>query len=400
MSKLSPVDLSFLVLEAPTRQMHMTAYQVFRLPRGERQTYIPRLLAAYRSGPVARPFNQKLKWLEGGGVASWETVEPDLRYHVRHIAVPAPGSMQALSDIVSFLNSPLLDRTLPLWECYIIEGLEDDQFAIMVKVHHAMIDGMGALKLFDQCISLSPTDKRMTSIWTPMDKPARSRPRTGRTQAQSLMARLGKLPTDLLQIGAGVAELGAQNLRLKSSTAALPFAATKTLYNNAAVSSERRYGSCEIPLARVKALSAATGTTANDVLMTIIDHALLGYLDAHKAATKDPLVALMAMSIRQEGHVEHAVGLVENEHLELAQGGVAALHVVEQTSRGRHHDLHALLQALDLRTVLHAAVDGAAADLRVRRQRLHVLVQLLDELARGRDQQRAGAAELLAQQPL
>ena len=301
MSKLSPVDLSFLVLEAPTRQMHMTAYQVFRLPRGERQTYIPRLLAAYRSGPVARPFNQKLKWLEGGGVASWETVEPDLRYHVRHIAVPAPGSMQALSDIVSFLNSPLLDRTLPLWECYIIEGLEDDQFAIMVKVHHAMIDGMGALKLFDQCISLSPTDKRMTSIWTPMDKPARSRPRTGRTQAQSLMARLGKLPTDLLQIGAGVAELGAQNLRLKSSTAALPFAATKTLYNNAAVSSERRYGSCEIPLARVKALSAATGTTANDVLMTIIDHALHGYLEAHKAATKDPLVALMAMSIRQEG---------------------------------------------------------------------------------------------------
>ena len=92
-------------------------------PRG-RPSFIPRLLAAYRSGPVAKPFNRKLKWLDKG-VASWETVEPDLRYHVRHIAVPAPGTMESLSEIVSFLNSPLLDRSLPLWECYIIEGLDN-----------------------------------------------------------------------------------------------------------------------------------------------------------------------------------------------------------------------------------------------------------------------------------
>lgn len=300
MSKLTPVDLAFLLLEAPTRQMHMTAYQVFRIPQGQKKTFVPRLLAAYRSGPVAKPFNQKLKWL-GKGVASWETVEPDLRYHVRHIAVPAPGTMQALSDIVSFLNSPLLDRTLPLWECYIIEGLEDDQVAVMVKVHHAMIDGMGAMKLFDQSASRSPTDKAMHSIWMPQEKPAKSRPRASKPEAQNLLARLGKLPADLLQLGAGVAELGAQNLRLKPATASLPFAAAKTLYNNSATSSERRYGSCEIPLAQVKAIAAATGATVNDILMTLIDHALHGYLKEHRASAKVPLVALMAMSVRAEG---------------------------------------------------------------------------------------------------
>jgi diacylglycerol O-acyltransferase len=300
MSKLSPVDLSFLLLETPIRQMHMTAYQVFRLPPKEKKTFIPRLLAAYRSGPVAKPFNQKLKWLDKG-VASWETVEPDLRYHVRHIAVPAPGSMQSLSEIVSFLNSPLLDRSLPLWECYIIEGLEDDQFAVMTKVHHAMIDGMGALKLLDQCASLSPTDKAMNSIWMPQEKPAKARPRSGRPQAQNLLSRLGQLPANLLQIGAGVAELGAQNLRLKPATSSLPFAATRTLFNNTATSSERRYGSCEISLARVKALANATGTTINDIVMTLIDHALHGYLAEHKAATVKPLVALMAMSVRPDG---------------------------------------------------------------------------------------------------
>jgi hypothetical protein len=116
MSKLSPVDLSFLVLEAPHRPMHMTAFQQFRLPAGQKKTFIPKLLAAYRSGRVAKPFNQKLKWLDKG-VASWETVEPDLRYHVRHLAVPPPGSAGQLTEIVSFLNSPLLDRGRPLCEC-------------------------------------------------------------------------------------------------------------------------------------------------------------------------------------------------------------------------------------------------------------------------------------------
>jgi WS/DGAT/MGAT family acyltransferase len=300
MSKLSPVDLSFLVLEAPHRPMHMTAFQQFRLPAGQKKTFIPKLLAAYRSGPVAKPFNQKLKWLDKG-VASWETVEPDLRYHVRHLAVPPPGSAEQLTEIVSFLNSPLLDRGRPLWECYIIEGLAEDQFAIMVRVHHAMIDGMGALRLFDQYISRSARDKSMNALWTPMEAPASRRPRSGKAPAQSLVSRLTRLPTDLLQIGAGVAELGAQNLRLKPASSSLPFGASKTLFNNTATSSERRYSSCEIPLARAKALSKSTGTTVNDVVMTLIDHALHAYLREHKASARAPLVALMAMSVRREG---------------------------------------------------------------------------------------------------
>ena len=300
MSKLSPVDLSFLLLEAPNRPMHMTAFQQFRLPAGQKKTFIPKLLAAYRGGPVAKPFNQKLKWLDKG-VASWETVEPDLRYHVRHLAVPPPGSAAQLTEIVSFLNGPLLDRGRPLWECYIIEGLEDDQFAIMVRVHHAMIDGMGALKLFDQYISRSPSDKSMNALWTPMEAPASRRPRSGKAPSQSLVSRLTKLPTDLLQIGAGFAELGAQNLRLKPASSSLPFSASKTLFNNTATSSERRYSSCEIPLAQAKALAKATGTTVNDIVMTLIDHALHAYLREHQASAKAPLVALMAMSVRQEG---------------------------------------------------------------------------------------------------
>ena len=334
MSKLSPVDMVFLLLETPTRPMHMTGYQIFRLPGRQKKTFIPRLLEAYRSGPVAKPFNQKLKWLDKG-VASWETVEPDLRYHVRHLAVPPPGTMQSLAEMVAYLNGPVLDRSLPLWECYIIEGLEDDQFAIMTKVHHALIDGMGSMKLFDQCITRSPTDKRMNSMWMPLEEPAKARPRSGQRQLQSLLSRLGKLPKDLLQFGAGVADLSAQNLRLKPSAGALPFAAPETLFNNPPASSARRYGNCEISLAKIKQLAEATDTTVNDVVMTLIDHALHAYLAEYNAETQKPLVAFMAISVRTEGGSASG-NSVAGELVPLGEPGAGILERLQQINAATH----------------------------------------------------------------
>ncbi len=121
---------------------------------------------------------------------------------------------------------------MPLWECYVIEGLEDDQFAILIKVHHAVIDGMGAMRLFDHCSSLSAKDKSFGSFWMPLDKPVKARPRGGKAPSKSMLSRLGKLPGDLLQIGAGVAELGAQNLRIKPAASSLPFAPTKAAFQS------------------------------------------------------------------------------------------------------------------------------------------------------------------------
>jgi len=300
LSKLTPIDLSFLLLENPARQMHMAAYQLYRLPARGRATFIPKLLEAYRNSEVARPFNQRLRWLDKG-VASWETVEPDLRYHVRHLAVPAPGRMEDFFEIVSFLNTPLLDRARPLWECYVIEGIEDDHFAIFIKVHHACIDGMGAMKLFDLAMTRSASDRTIRAAWMPFEKEPRRRPASGGGQLQKLLSRVGKLPSELLQVGTSLADLGMQNLRLKPAEGSLPFGASPTLFNRVATSSERRYANCELALERVKAVSKATGTTINDVVMTVIDHALHAYLAEHDAETEKPLVAVMAMSVRTEG---------------------------------------------------------------------------------------------------
>ena len=91
MSKIKPMDLSFFLLENTSRQMHMTAYQLIKVPAKQKAGFVTKLVKTFRNSEVAAPFNQKLKWL-GKNVASWQKVEADLDYHVRHLAVPAPGT--------------------------------------------------------------------------------------------------------------------------------------------------------------------------------------------------------------------------------------------------------------------------------------------------------------------
>lgn len=303
MTAAKPLDLAFLLMESSTRCMHMCAFMLFDPPVGQRDTFVPRLLKAYRQSEVAAPFNRRIKWL-GKGLAEWETVEPDLNYHVRHIAIPKPGTMKQFYENISFVNSTLLDRGHPLWECYIIEGLENGRFAVMIKVHHALIDGEGGLRVLRGYLSDTASDKTLRAPWMPLDLPKRTRSRaTGATAtlAQKALARLSKLPADLIGMGNEVVKLGAQSLNLKPRNMAMPFTARRTLFNNAAQSAERRYANCELPLAQIRAIAKGSGTSVNDVLMTAIDAALHQYLQLRRQPTDKPLVVIMPMSLRGEG---------------------------------------------------------------------------------------------------
>ena len=228
MSSLKPMDLAFLVLENSSRQMHMTAYQMLKVPARQKHSFVAKLLDTFRSSEATAPFDQKLKWL-GKNVASWERVQPDMDYHVRHLAVPAPGSLKQFYELISFLNTPLLDRDQPLWECYIIDGIEDNHVAIMIRVHHALIDGGGALKMFRNAVSDSAKDKSIRAIWMPSDEkmPKRKHSRTSESQLKKFVSTLGKLPSGVMDTGTELAKIGAQTLGLKSKTSALPFGAKK-----------------------------------------------------------------------------------------------------------------------------------------------------------------------------
>ena len=303
MTRISPTDLSFLLLERANRPNHMAAFTIFQKPQGQESSFGPRLFDAYRHSKAAKPFNHKLKWL-GRDVAAWETVEPDMQYHIRHIAIPAPGSMQQFHETVSFLNTSLLDRGHPLWECYIIDGIENGRIAVMLKVHHSLIDGEGGLRVMRNFLSDSPRTKTLAGPWMAFDsadKPRRSRPNVSQIQRlQGMLRGLTKLPGDVIGVGNDVVDLGAQLLNLKPRRASLPFTARRTLFNNTAKSAARAYANIEFPLADVKAVAKATDTSVNDVVMTIIDDALHHYLGEHQVPTDKPLVAFMPMSLRDE----------------------------------------------------------------------------------------------------
>jgi diacylglycerol O-acyltransferase / wax synthase len=303
MSRINPTDLSFLLLEKPNRPNHMAAFTIFQKPEGQEATFGPRLFDAYRHSQAAKPFNHKLKWL-GRDVAAWETVEPDMQNHIRHIAIPAPGSMQQFHETVSFLNTSLLDRGRPLWECYIIDGIENDRIAVMLKVHHALIDGEGGLRAMRNFLSDSPDDTTLAGPWMPFengDRPRRARTSTSRSERlQGMLGGLSALPGSVLGVGADVVDLGAQSLKLRTRKASLPFTARRTLFNNTPKSAARAYANVELSLADVKSIAKATDTSLNDVVMTIIDDALHHYLDEHQAPTDLPLVAFMPMSLRDK----------------------------------------------------------------------------------------------------
>jgi WS/DGAT/MGAT family acyltransferase len=173
----------------------------------------------------------------------------------------------------------------------------------MFRVHHALFDGQAGMKLFRDSMSDDPADRIIRAVWQPRgEKPGKKRARISQTQAQKLLARVGALSSDLVDMGTGLVKFGAGALQQKPGAGALIRVAPKTAFNVSASSSARRYANCEIPLDRVKAVATATGCTVNDVLMTVIDDALHHYLRETEQAPDKPLSVLMPLSFRSEEH--------------------------------------------------------------------------------------------------
>ena len=302
MSRLSAMDLSFLLMESQNLPAHMASCLIFEPPARLKANYVARLLEVFRSSEVGKPFNQKLNWLEDG-VASWETVEPDLNYHVRHMALPQPGTAEQLDDLLAILNAPVLDRAYPLWQCFVIEGLEGGRVGLFLKLHHAIIDGGGAIKAFRSAMSDDPKDREIRPIWRPVDDPPKRKSgRVSRSRLEKFKSQLSQLPSGMAGLTSGLMGAGAQTLGLKPSKITLPYRAPDTPFNVSTTSSARCYGSCEIPLQNVKAVARAAGCTVNDVVMTFVDAALHDYLREHDQGLDRPLVTGMAFSIRTEAH--------------------------------------------------------------------------------------------------
>ncbi|WP_460864086.1 WS/DGAT/MGAT family O-acyltransferase [Rhodococcus aerolatus] len=298
---MSVLDQGFLLAETRTRPMHVGSLQLFE-PRSdvdadevahiyqealEYTDIHPRLARRPRRGPST------------GGLFVWEHVDDiDLGYHFRHSALPRPGTIKELLVLVSRLHAQLLDRSRPLWEAHLIEGLSDGRFAIYTKVHHSLVDGISGMRMIQKALSPDPEERGMPPFHAATPSARRKRGGGGIPNPVSLVRSTVGGTTSLVT---QTAQAGFSALRdgLTTDGTVMPVGAPTTILNRK-IGAARRFAADSWPVARIAAVQDATGATMNDVVTAVCGGALRAYLLEEDSLPEHPLVAFVPLSLRDD----------------------------------------------------------------------------------------------------
>jgi diacylglycerol O-acyltransferase / wax synthase len=279
-------DAGWLWLESENHPMHATLVCVFDAPPGAKPGYVGRLVAEMRNHTTARPpFNRRLKpSVLGQFMPSWEITETiDTRYHVRHHALPAPGGCEQLDDLVSAVHSSPLDKAQPLWTIHVIEGVQGGGFAVVGKMHHALLDGVGAARLVGRWLSGSPDTTSIPPIWA-----IPPRPTTRVISGVKGFGQLLSIPGTVGQVMRGLAWAA-------TGPSARPRSGPSASLNEP-ITASRRIVTTSFELERFRRVAQASGATINDAVLAVCSGALRDYLAAHQALPKDSLRATIPVS--------------------------------------------------------------------------------------------------------
>ena len=327
MELISPLDNIFLLGESREHPMHVGGLQLFVPPDGAgpefvRDTYEAMLLCT----DVQPTFRKHPAFLGGVTNIAWvEDKDVELDYHLRRSALPAPGKVRDLLELTSRLHGYLLDRHRPLWEAHLVDGLTDGRYALYVKIHHALIDGVSAQRLMQRTMTPDPNDDELRVAWT-----------LGPRRHKS--ASRGPSPLQMLARTAGsVAALAPSTLSLARAALieqqlTLPFQAPKTMFN-VRIGGARRIAAQSWSLERFKRVKAAAGgVTVNDVVLAMCAGALRGYLLEQSALPDTPLVAMVPVSLRTDERADRGGNMVGTilcnlaTHLDDAGKRLEAIH--------------------------------------------------------------------------
>lgn len=298
---LSPLDNVFFQMESNDTPMHVAGLQLFLLPDHADDGFIQALVASWRSPThLKAPWNLKLK--QGRLGRRWEQDhDVDLDYHIRHIALPRPGGERELGAMISRLHGHRLRRHRPLWECYVIEGLADQRFAVYTKMHHSMADGVRAMGLMTQSLS-KLEDDRLPAPWAAGDEAANDSVRVG-ADTPSKPAALADSVRNASAALSGVSKAGGRVLRQMlggRGHLTLPLTAPPSALNSR-ITGQRRYATQQVDMARLKAAGRATDATVNDVVLTLCSSALRRFLKRTNQLPPRSLIAGVPVSLRAAG---------------------------------------------------------------------------------------------------
>lgn len=343
--KIPALDAAFLHMEGYDTPMHVAGLQIFSLPPGAGAEYLRGLVAEFKAPrELASPWNLRL--MRTSALASrlspaWETDhDVDLDYHVRHTALPRPGGERELGILVSRLHSHRLDRRRPLWECHVIEGLEGDRFALYTKMHHALVDGVTAMRLVMQRLSLQP-QARIVPPWSvrpgaaSADAAAAASQGTRVSRRKNVADAVGGLARMLRR-----AHLGAGT----GGDLVAPFAAPAHSQLNGRVTGQRRLATQQFEIARIKRVARAADASLNDTVLALCGGALRRFLKEANTLPAKPLVASVPVSLRPPGDASdgNAVSLMLTRLGTDIADPVARLKAIREATRDAKEHLRTM----------------------------------------------------------
>ncbi|MBW3667611.1 MAG: wax ester/triacylglycerol synthase family O-acyltransferase [Actinobacteria bacterium] len=302
MQRLSGLDATFLYLETPNNHMHVGLTAVFdpsTVPGGYAFEKVRELVR--RRLPLLKPFRRRLVevpfqihhplWIEDPDF--------DLDYHVRRAALPSPGGDKELAEFAEEFMARPLDRRRPLWEMYVVEGLENGMIATVNKTHHAAIDGVSGAELVVNLLDLQPepTPPAVEDDWSPDRVP------TDVELIAFAMTSLARQPLAAAKSAMRTAEM-LLNLRRRNREPGVnpppaPFSAPRTSLNTS-ITPHRRFAYTQVSLDDVKMVKNTLGGTVNDVVLALCSGALRTYLAENGDPVDRSLVAMIPISVRSE----------------------------------------------------------------------------------------------------
>ncbi len=283
---LSYLDRSFLALETRTTHMHVMGVVIFEasdLAVGDDGIDFGRIERHIESKLQHIPrYRQRLEYVPYTGSPVWvDDADFHLDYHVRHTSLPHPGTEEQLKRLAGRIASQQLDRSKPLWELWVAEGLSDGRFAIIAKIHHCMIDGLSGVDLTTILLNVTPTSE--------IEEIPEWRPRRAPTPAELTVAMAARTTRRNLERLESVKDLVGEGRQVLTDVTDRASAAVESLRSgwlssadatplNPHIGPNRRFDWTETPLSQAKAIKDDLGGSVNDAVLSIVAGALRHFL--------------------------------------------------------------------------------------------------------------------------
>ena len=369
MERLSGLDSAFLAMETPTMHLHVGITAVID-PTTMTAPYSYTRLRSFIAGRLMTHPTFRRRVVEvpfGLNHALWvEDPDLDLDAHISRHVLPAPGGPRELADLTAAIVGVPLDRSRPLWEIHVVEGLHDGNVALIGKIHHAAVDGISGADLFVHLFDLTPTPAEPTTGVDPDDTGVDdgAATRGGDATGPSPTAT-HRMPSDIELIGQALMSQARRTLtlpRLLGRTArtatqlvnrhrdpdaavgAVPLRAPRTPWS-AAISSERTVAFARVRLCDVKRVRAVFDVKVNDVVLAVVSGATRRYLAARDALPREPLVAMCPVSVRGEderGCTDNRVSAMFVHLRTDVEDVVDRVRAIARTTRGAKEDHNAV----------------------------------------------------------